>query len=277
MAVVSKTDRHGVDNAIEALQQSLFPRLIAYWDVNAVYTSYPRANKVFKEDDIIPEISLDLKEGKEVLTDDNLGVNSFWLVSNSRPYDADNKQLIHDVSLIFQADLVKLYGQTNRADEEFNIDVLRELTRKNVFMFNEDINVITTVDAVYSDLTFSAEMKEKIIYTDISNLHVVRFDFEIRYSIDCIPTLAPICAGASETFNGNAISPLANATTKNIIVQTDAVGNPQAGVIQTDTPTSLIIEVPAAGGTFTYDLFFNGVDTGQDVLVDGTDITINLT
>ena len=68
MAIVSKTDRHGVDNAIEALQQSLFPRLIAYWDTNAVYTSYPRANKVFKDDDIIPEISLDKKELKEVFS-----------------------------------------------------------------------------------------------------------------------------------------------------------------------------------------------------------------
>lgn len=229
MAIVSKTDRHGVDNAIEALQQSLFPRLIAYWDVNAVYTSYPRADKVFRKDDIIPEISLDLKEDVEVLTEDNVGVNSFWLVSNSRPYDADNKQLIHDVSLIFQADLVKLYGQTNRADEEFNIDVLRELTRKNVFMFNENINVITTIDAVYSDLTFSPEMKKKIIYTDISNLHVVRFDFEIRYNIDCIPTLAPICVPATyKNSNGSFIQSIDSGSTfvsPNIIVTID--GTPQ--------------------------------------------------
>lgn len=186
MAVVSKTDRHGVDIPIEALQQSLFSRLILKWDANAVYTSYPRANKLFKEDNIIPEISIDGTESEEVLMNDKAAVTSFWLTSNSRPYDALQHQLIHDVSLIFQADLVKLYGQTNRPDEEFNMDVLRELTRKNQFMFDENINMIETVDAVYSDLTFSTKMKEKIIYTDISNFHVVRFDFQIRYAINCI-------------------------------------------------------------------------------------------
>jgi hypothetical protein len=30
-------------------------------------------------------------------------------------------------------------------------------------------------------------------------------------------------------------------------------------------------------GSFTYDLYFDGVDTGEDVTVDGTNITINLT
>lgn len=32
-----------------------------------------------------------------------------------------------------------------------------------------------------------------------------------------------------------------------------------------------------SGGSFTYDLYFDGVDTGQDVTADGTNITINLT
>lgn len=33
--------------------------------------------------------------------------------------------------------------------------------------------------------------------------------------------------------------------------------------------------VPAAGGSFTYDLYFNGVDTGTDITIDGTNTTIN--
>ena len=32
-----------------------------------------------------------------------------------------------------------------------------------------------------------------------------------------------------------------------------------------------------SAGTYTYDLYFDGVDTGDDVTVDGTNITINLT
>lgn len=30
------------------------------------------------------------------------------------------------------------------------------------------------------------------------------------------------------------------------------------------------------GGSFTYDLYLDGVDTGQNITVDGTDITINI-
>ena len=59
MAIVSKTNRDGVDVVIENLQQAFYPSLIGYWDVDAVYTSYPRANKNYREDNIIPEISLE--------------------------------------------------------------------------------------------------------------------------------------------------------------------------------------------------------------------------
>ncbi len=37
-----------------------------------------------------------------------------------------------------------------------------------------------------------------------------------------------------------------------------------------------VIDVIASGGSFVYDLFVNGVDTGQDITIDGDDITINL-
>lgn len=31
----------------------------------------------------------------------------------------------------------------------------------------------------------------------------------------------------------------------------------------------------SGGGSFTYDLYFNGADTGTDIVIDGTDITLN--
>ena len=186
MAIVSKTDRNGVDVAIEKLQQIRYPKLISRWDVNAVYTSHPRANKNKIEGDLIPEVSLDSKEYKEVFTNDNVAVNSFWLVDNVRPYDPVQEWFSHNVSLIFQADLVKLYGQSNRADEEFNMDVIRELVRPNQYMFDTDIEIIETVDSVYADVTIPEEMKKKIDLDDIGAGHVVRFNFEIRYPINCV-------------------------------------------------------------------------------------------
>lgn len=41
MAIVSKTNRDGVDVVIESLQQRFYASLIAYWDINAVYQMYP--------------------------------------------------------------------------------------------------------------------------------------------------------------------------------------------------------------------------------------------
>jgi len=47
-------------------------------------------------------------------------------------------------------------------------------------------------------------------------------------------------------------------------------------LVGTWNPLTKIWTVPSGGGSFTYDLYLNGVDTGQNVLVDGTDITINV-
>jgi hypothetical protein len=50
----------------------------------------------------------------------------------------------------------------------------------------------------------------------------------------------------------------------------------------TVTDGATVTEVPSGGDytcvndSFTYDLYFDGVDTGQNVTVDGTNITINL-
>lgn len=50
----------------------------------------------------------------------------------------------------------------------------------------------------------------------------------------------------------------------------------------TVTDGATVTEVPSGGAytcvndSFTYDLYFDGVDTGQNVTVDGTNITINL-
>lgn len=244
MSVVSKIDRHGVDIVIENLQQSLFPRLIKFWDVNAEYTSYPRANKNKRDGDLLPEVSLNKNEYKEVFMDDNVAVNSFWLVNNTRPYGTNQRQFEHEVSLIFQADLVKLYGQTNRADEEFNMNVIAELEKPNPYMFETDIEIIETVDLVYTDLTISPGMKDKIDLDDISSLHVVRFDFTVKYNIDCnIPTIPPVCLSVRETFNGDIISPIPSGGVKNIIVQTNDTVPVQIGTIITDTPSLLVIEI----------------------------------
>ena len=180
MAIVSKTDRNGVDVAIEKLQQLLYPRLISRWDVSAVYTSHPRANKNKIEGDLIPEVSLDSKEYKEVFTNDNVAVNSFWLVDNVRPYDPVQEWFSHNVSLIFQADLVKLYGQSNRADEEFKNAIQNASKNYGGWDDFELIGVETGVDNVYREF-----ITDQIRFTDMSEMNVVRFNYMVKYTPEC--------------------------------------------------------------------------------------------
>jgi len=47
-------------------------------------------------------------------------------------------------------------------------------------------------------------------------------------------------------------------------------------VVGSKVGTEWIVPAAGAAGSFTYDILLNTVDTGQDLTVDGTDITINL-
>jgi len=85
-----------------------------------------------------------------------------------------------------------------------------------------------------------------------------------------------VCADVTETFNGSSISSVVAGGTKAIVVQTNDATPVQTGTVLTDTSSQLIVEVNASGGSFIYDIFLNGVDTGQDLDMDGTNHTINL-
>lgn len=87
--------------------------------------------------------------------------------------------------------------------------------------------------------------------------------FSISESIEYNDCVIPI-TGASATHDNNAVcSP--------VLIYLDGVYNQAASAGSTVYLTS------SGGGSYTYDIYFDGVDTGTDVTVDGTNITINLT
>jgi len=200
MGIISKTDRFGIDIVIESLQQFSAPKLLAFWSNIAIpdYTSYPRANKNPRGLDKVPEISLDDTEYKSVLFDDKLAVTSFWVVDDTRVFSDDTKQVKATISIIFQANLVTIYSQSNRADEEFNANVL-EVFRPDNFFINSDISIVEGIDNVYSDLTFSEELNDNIKKHDMSQFHVVKFTMDVIYDPDCFPPLASIRPSKSRT------------------------------------------------------------------------------
>lgn len=217
MAIVSKTNRDGVDTVIEQLQQKFYAMLPGFWNSSAVYQSYPRANKNKKGDQTIPEISLDKKDYAEVLFNDKFDITSFFLVDNERTFKDEYKQIHHRISLIFQADLVALYGSTERMDETFNTHVLRVVTKESKYIFG-DITMIEGVDDVYRDLTLSGDFKKQIDLTDLSNMHVLRCDFNIIYKPNCNVVITPATPGTF-VFQLNGVT-VYTETTNNMNNQT---------------------------------------------------------
>lgn len=236
MAIVSKTNRDGIDVVIETLQQSFYPGLIGSWDVDAVYQSYPRANKNYIGDNIIPEISLNQKEYNEVLTDDKFSVTSFWLNNDNRLFQDDNKQIKQSISVIFQCDLVSLYGGSERLDEQFNMDVLRVLKAENKFIVG-DINIDEGIDNVYAGLSISGELKEQLKLNDLSDQHVVKFTFDVLYKDTCNRPVNKVCPGVSISLDGVFSEVVPGGGSYNCVQSGNPAENQVNGVSKTDIPS----------------------------------------
>jgi hypothetical protein len=301
MAIVEKTNRKGVDKAIHVLQQRTYANLLGFWADGVEYTMYPRVNKNFKNDSTIPEISLDSKNYKETFYDDKVAVNSFFLVDDQSTYQNDNNQIVQDVSIIFQADLVKLYGDAERVDEVFNSDVLQVFKDVKRFIYS-DIERITGFDSVYSDLSLSADLREKIQFSDISNRHILRLDFSIRYDFKCDSPIVPLCVPVTIMENGVLVARQAAGTTYsystacidgNVTVNDSEFGTVASGgtldvPVQYENGTEVgvnvggVIEIPnpitCADATVNLNGVFNQtVASGgtADVIVGNSEITVN--
>lgn len=257
MAIVSKTNRDGVDVVIEGLQQRWYAQLLGFWDVNATYQMYPRANKNYRGDQIIPEISLDEKDYSEALMNDKFSITSFFLNNNERTRDQEFHQITHSISIIFQADLVALYGETERMDEVFNMHVLRVIEQENKYVHGE-ISIIEGIDNVYSDLTLVGELKQSINITDISHLHVVKFTFDVIYKPKCNVSITPVCSPAVLMFDGNLADTILSGTSYNVLVKDQNGNTPTYSynqpskelTVQTDGGSD-IAEVTNSDGSFT--------------------------
>lgn len=272
MAIVSKIRRDGVDVVIESLQQRWYAQMIGFWEAGATYQMYPRANKNYKEDQLLPDVSLDNKDYTEVLMSDKFSVTSFFLNNDERTFTEETKQINHSISIIFQADLVALYDDAERMDEVFNNHMLRVIRKENPYIFG---NIVITegVDNVYRDLIITGDMKKSINVTDMSHMHVVKFTFDVIYKPNCNVNITPVCAPVSVRLNNSQIESVPSGQTLNITLVNQDGNTP---TYTYDAPTdTLVVNTSGGGGSFTYDLYFNGADTGTDIVIDGTDITVN--
>ena len=175
MAIVTRVNPVGIDLEISKIQATLFNGLTGKgW---TGYESYDRAYINPRSGGTIPEVYTGNKEYKEVLLDDTFTASSFFLVDPTRT--ESEGLLTQTVSVIFQADIVKLFPAiTHRADEEMHDDIVSSLNEWEGYLSS----IITGIAGVYSALDIPDDYLNRVSKDDMSNYHVVKIDLEIPYA-----------------------------------------------------------------------------------------------
>lgn len=233
MALVQRNNPVGVDNVIDALQQYIYTNLIgAGW---TDYECYARANKNQKGDNVIPEVSTDPKNYKEVLFNDKFNATSFFLVADSPDVLYNEGLVVHDVSIIWQVRLDKIYPSitTHRPDEELHV-LLTDLLNNTSLIVELD-NYQIGVDNVYSDVSIGDFGEGNEYLDDLGEFHVVKYNFKVKYDVtSCSLNYSPACDPASLRVNGAPLTTISAGATFDLpVVNTDdvAVGTVGGGQV----------------------------------------------
>lgn len=180
MSLILKTDCVGLDCAIDRVQKKLYNRLDSVWD--GVWDSFPRIykNKRVDEKDreyFVPEYLDGLKEyTTDTLFNDKVDVTSFFLEGDS---SSVNDLIIEsDVSIIFSCQIDKIYSGNDKKDMKMRGDIF-DVVKGFPSTWELD-NIHTGVNDVYKEFK-----KDWLNYSDMSERHLLRFDFKVKYSFNC--------------------------------------------------------------------------------------------
>lgn len=174
--LIRKKCPEGIDVVIDKIQSDLFTQLIKYgW---RDYRSYHRAYKNKNQKSVVPEVYDQRGEYIEVLFDDTFAVTSFFLAADKRNYDDTKFVFTQDVSMIFQANVKKLFPSIlHRADEEMIDSIRRSINAKG---WEAKFDAVTTgFEKVYADLKLDSE---KAPLDDMGDFAIAKFDFKMIYT-----------------------------------------------------------------------------------------------
>jgi hypothetical protein len=180
MTLISRTNCEGLDCAIDRVQKKLYNVLNPVWAGN--WDSFPRIYKNKKIDNrgreyFVPEYL----DGKyeyttDTLFNDKVDVTSFFLEGDSSA--VDNLIIESDVSLIFSCKINGIYTSSEKEDMKMRGDIFKVIESFQDIWTLEEIH--TTVDKVYNEFK-----KEDLNFSDISERHLLRFDFKVKYNFNC--------------------------------------------------------------------------------------------
>ena len=170
-----RTNPKGLDVAIIRFQNHLETKLaFSNWD------NFDRAYLNEKNPTgLVPEYYDADGEYQEVLYNDTVDISSFFFRSSKVEKVETGYEC--DVALIVQCDLPSLFPSiTHRADEE--LARMFELASDNYHLDDdfELVDVEYLINNVYREFD-----KKQVQFDDISNRHVVRFNYRVRYTLKC--------------------------------------------------------------------------------------------
>lgn len=154
---------------------------------------------------------------------------------------------------------------------DYYLDVLED--NNNSFEYPEDITRKEWPN--FGDPTIWGN--DKLIFNQRLSGVELRHRLQVFYGVECECAVDSVenCAPANIYINGNLEDTVNSGDDFDLtIVDTD--GNEVLDSYDPNTNTAVVPAAGGGGGSFTYDLYLDGVDTGQDVVVDGTNITINI-
>lgn len=180
MSLITKSNCVGLDCAIDRVQKKLYNKLNPLWGGD--WDCYPRIykNKKIDENDrefYVPEYLDGLKEyTTDTLFNDKVDVTSFFLEGESAT--VNNLIIESDVSIIFSCLIDKIYTGNEKRDMKMRGDIFDVI---DGFPDTWTLNAIhTTVDEVYREFR-----KEDLNFSDMSERHLLRFDFSVNYNFNC--------------------------------------------------------------------------------------------
>ncbi len=184
MGIVVMSNAIGIDQSISKIQERLYGWLTTTggWDASQ-YQSYHRAYKNNSRNGVIPEAftekSTAQNEYQEVLLNDNLDSNSFFIVGDDIP--TNEGMHIVPLSVIYQINLDSVYGtESFRVDEPARNDVIVGLQQCPLVGELGIKSVVTGVENVYREFN-----TEKLELDNMHPFHVFRIDMEITVDYNC--------------------------------------------------------------------------------------------
>jgi hypothetical protein len=176
MALIQKTNPVGLDREIDDFQVYAYAKL-GFSD----WVSYPRVYSVLNRNErgLIPAHFDSGIDYTETFSDDRVNISSFFLRS-SDVKRVDNGYKC-DVSWIMQCDLPSLFPLIpHRADEELAALVCQasnDYAKDTVFQHQ---STEYGINNVYREFD-----KTQVKLDDMSNRHVVRFNYTVLYRLKC--------------------------------------------------------------------------------------------